>query len=214
MRVLLIEDHGLLADSLQFALQAEGLDASKLPPTEPEAVLAQAQEAQPDIVLLDLDLGWGDKDGTDMVRPLREIGATVVMLTGVTDRARLGACLEAGAVGIISKALPFDQVLDAVREAVELGSLTTPAQRDALLDELRRQRLEDRKRREPFERLTPREQSVLAGLVEGKSAEMIAHESFVSLATVRSQIRAILQKLQVGSQLEAVAVARRNNWPN
>src|SRR5687767_15172027 len=101
MRVLLIEDHGLLADSLQFALQAEGLDASKLPPTDAASVLEKAREREPDIVLLDLDLGWPEGDGTTMVRPLRELGATVVMLTGVTDRARLGACLEAGAVGVI-----------------------------------------------------------------------------------------------------------------
>lgn len=214
MKVLLVEDHGLLADSLKFALQAEGLDAQKLSPTDRETVLTVAKEAGADLVLLDLDLGWDDGDGTTMVRPLRELGALVVMLTGVTDRARLGACLEAGAVGVISKSLPFEQVLEGVREAVELGSLTSSAQRDAMIDELRQQRLEDRKRREPFERLTAREQSVLLGLVEGKSADVIASEAFVSLATVRSQIRAILQKLEVGSQLEAVAIARRNGWPN
>ena len=214
MKVLLVEDHGLLADSLQFALQAEGFQAQKVPPIDRESVISAAKEASADLVLLDLDLGWDEGDGTTMVRPLRDLGALVVMLTGVTDRARLGACLEAGAVGVISKSLPFEQVLDGVKEAVELGSLTSASQRDAMIDELRKQRLEDRKRREPFEKLTAREQSVLMGLVEGKSADVIATESFVSLATVRSQIRAILQKLEVGSQLEAVAIARRNGWPN
>jgi DNA-binding NarL/FixJ family response regulator len=214
MRVLLIEDHGLLADSLTFALQAEGLEATKVSPTDRETLLDVARDTKPDLVLLDLDLGWADADGTVMIEPLRDTGALVVMLTGVSDRARLGACLEAGAVGIIAKSLPFDEVLEAVKETVELGSLTTKAQRDAMLHELRQQRLEDQRRLEPFEKLTTREREVLAALVDGKSAETIATKSFVSVATVRSQIRAILLKLDVSSQLEAVAIARRNGWPN
>jgi DNA-binding NarL/FixJ family response regulator len=47
----------------------------------------------------------------------------------------------------------------------------------------------------------------------GEPAESIAEHSFVSLATVRSQIRAILQKLDVRSQLAAVALARDAGWP-
>ena len=68
--------------------------------------------------------------------------------------------------------------------------------------------------REPFEQLTPREQDVLAGLVRGLSAPAIADESVVSATTVRSQIRAILLKLGVHSQLEAVSLARHARWPD
>jgi DNA-binding NarL/FixJ family response regulator len=50
---------------------------------------------------------------------------------------------------------------------------------------------------------------VLAALVEGLSAEEIADAHFVALTTVRSQIRAVLQKLGVRSQLAAVAYANR-----
>jgi DNA-binding NarL/FixJ family response regulator len=60
--------------------------------------------------------------------------------------------------------------------------------------------------------LTSREQRVLAGLVDGLSAEQIAEEHFVALTTVRSQIRSILQKLGVRSQLAAVAMANRSGW--
>ena len=56
--------------------------------------------------------------------------------------------------------------------------------------------------------LTAREREVLDGLVAGKRAAAIAEESVVSLATVRAQIRAILAKLGVSSQLEAVALVR------
>ena len=63
-----------------------------------------------------------------------------------------------------------------------------------------------------FATLTEREQVVLAELIEGHCAEDIAKGAFVSISTVRSQIKAILQKLGVNSQLAAVAMARRAGW--
>ena len=69
-------------------------------------------------------------------------------------------------------------------------------------------------RRLPFADLTD-VSVVLAELVEGHCAEEIAQAEFVSISTVRSQIKAILQKLGVSSQLAAVALARRADWsPN
>ncbi len=67
-------------------------------------------------------------------------------------------------------------------------------------------------RLELFARLTEREQFVLSELMEGHGAEDIAKAAFVSISTVRSQIKAILQKLGVNSQLAAVAMARRAGW--
>ncbi len=58
-------------------------------------------------------------------------------------------------------------------------------------------------------RLTPAERVVLDGLCQGKSATSLAAELVVSLATVRSHIRAILMKLGVNSQLAAVAYANQ-----
>ena len=58
-----------------------------------------------------------------------------------------------------------------------------------------------------FDRLTKREALVLGELIDGLSAEEIAEVHFVALTTVRSQIRAVLQKLGVRSQLAAVALA-------
>ncbi|MNC95206.1 Bacterial regulatory protein, luxR family [compost metagenome] len=48
--------------------------------------------------------------------------------------------------------------------------------------------------------------------MDGKQAAAIAQDSFVSLATVRTQIRSILMKLDVTSQVAAVALARQHGW--
>ena len=210
--VLIIEDHELLAQSLVYALRAEGVPTETLKPETVDQILKVADELRPGVVLLDLELGGEIGDSIALIAPLEELGAQVMMVTGVTDRVRLAECLEAGATGLINKSTPFDQLVESVREVAELGSLVPPQQRHELLGELRRQRAADRERLEPFERLTAREQQVLAGLMDGKSAEKIAEDSFVSLATVRSQIRAVLLKLDVNSQLAAVALARKNGW--
>jgi DNA-binding NarL/FixJ family response regulator len=210
--VLIVEDHGLLADSLLYALRAEGLDADKISPVTAEGILAAARRLSPTVVLLDLDLGGEIGSSVGLIPPLHELGAQVVMVTGITDRTRLAECLEAGATGLIDKATSFDQLVDSVREVADLGTIVPAAQRDMLLTELREQRKADQRRHEPFERLTPREREVLAALMDGKSASVLAEESFVSLATVRSQIRTILMKLNVNSQLTAVAMAKRNGW--
>jgi DNA-binding NarL/FixJ family response regulator len=210
--VLIVEDHELLAQSLVFALRAEGIDAETIKPVSAEDILNAAEKLRPTVVLLDLELGGEIGVSVPLIAPLESLGAQVVMVTGVSDRVRLAECLEAGATGLINKSTPFADLVQAVQEVVELGTLVPPQQRHELLGELRRQRSADRDRMAPFERLTSREQQVLGALIEGKSAEKIAEDYFVSLATVRSQIRAILLKLDVNSQLAAVAMARHAEW--
>lgn len=212
MRVLLVEDHDLLAGTVVLALRVRGVEAESISGPDATAVLAAAQRLAPVVVLLDLDLGRLGS-GLDLVAPLSAGGAQVAMLTGVTDRAQLAACVEAGAVGLLPKTIPFDELLDAVDRLAAGERLLTARERDDLRAELQAHRRSDRDRLAPFEALTAREKAVLARLVAGDSAEVIAEESYVSLATVRSQIRAILVKLDVSSQLAAVAVARRAGWP-
>jgi two-component system, NarL family, nitrate/nitrite response regulator NarL len=64
-----------------------------------------------------------------------------------------------------------------------------------------------------FDLLTPREQEVLSALMRGDTARDICKQSYVAMPTVRSQIRSILTKLGVSSQLAAVVMAYRSGWP-
>jgi DNA-binding NarL/FixJ family response regulator len=207
---LIVDDHGVLADGLAMALQAEGLPARVHVPTSAGGVMTAVAEQQPQLVLLDLDLGLERGGGVDLVGPLRALGPRVLVLTGSTDRLVHARCLEAGAAGVASKAEPFDRLLDAIRRATRGES--PMGRQEELLDELRRARAARSERLAPFERLTPKEASVLLALAEGRSAEAIAKASFVSLPTVRTQIRGILVKLGVGSQLAAVAMAIERGW--
>ncbi len=210
-RVLLVEDHELLGEILVEALHGEGIVAETVAGPTREAILDLAAGFRPTIALLDLDLGPLGA-GRELIAPLADLGATVVMLTGSTDRMAHAECLAAGAAGILGKSEPFERILDTVRAVSGGEDVVSADERHALLTELRMKRLEERTRLEPFERLTRREREVLRSLAAGLRAAEIADRSYVSVETVRSQIRAILVKLGASSQLAAVAMARRAGW--
>ncbi|HEX3542168.1 MAG TPA: response regulator transcription factor [Acidimicrobiales bacterium] len=213
-RLLIVEDHELVAQTLALALGQVGMEVETTAGPSLEAVLDTVARFRPVLVLLDLELGAEIGSGLDLVRPITESGASVVLMTGVTERARLAAAVEAGAKGILSKAGGFEELVGAVRRFLDGEAILADHQRHELLAELRARRSADRERLQPFETLTAREQSVLALLVAGDSAEVIAAKSYVSLATVRSQIQSIFRKLGVNSQVAAVALARGAGWPD
>jgi DNA-binding NarL/FixJ family response regulator len=211
VRVLVVDDHELLAQSLTAALIAEGLDVVRAIAFDPPAVLAAAAQGPADVVLLDLWLA--DKQSTlPLVGPLHDLGARVVMVTGEVDRVALAECIEAGAVGVVAKSEPFERLVAAVLDVVAGRPLLADVERDSLLAGLRTSRGEAAGRLAPFERLSPREAEVLRELIHGRPAETIATTSFVSILTVRAQIRSILSKLGVTSQLAAVSMARQAGW--
>lgn len=212
-RLLIVEDHELLAESLALSLRAQGFSVAVAPVTAGyEAVLAVAAEERPEVVLLDLHLSEDVGTALPLIPRLAGAGIRVVMVTGVTDEIELAMCVEAGATGLVSKAVPFEVLLDEIERVMRGERILSDSERERLLDQLRDARANARERLEPFAALTPKEQIVLALLIEGHQAERIAEESYVSLATVRSQIRSVLQKLGVNSQLAAVAMARRAGW--
>lgn len=212
-RIAIVEDHELLAESLYYVLQDEGYQAVVVNGSSLEEIGDSLLGLGPDVVLLDLNLGPQMGSALPLVRRIStEAEMRIVIITGVEDRMQLSESIEAGAVGLISKAASFESLLTAIREAVESDAAMTEIERQEWLAELRRYRTEEQRRRKPFERLTPREQEVLARLCDGRSAHQIAEDSYVALSTVRSQIRAVLMKLGVGSQLEAVAAAHRSGW--
>jgi two-component system nitrate/nitrite response regulator NarL len=209
--VLIVEDHRLVAEGLETALRLDGFAPILSACRSAEGVMEEARHLAPDLVILDLQLanvGYG----YDLIRPLVATGATVLVLTGVTDRIQIAMCLEAGAIGVVSKSGSFTGLLEQVERAAGGDPVTPITERAIYIEELRQHRVAERARSAPFEALSPRELTILGMIVEGLSAREMARESYVSLATVRTQIRSIFQELGVNSQLEAAAMARSFGW--
>jgi DNA-binding NarL/FixJ family response regulator len=210
-RLLLVDDHRLLAETLQSSLRFSGFAVSISPCGSFDEVLAETAALRPTLVVLDLDL-QGAGYGYDLIAPLRALGAEVLVLTGTVDRIELARCLEAGALGIASKGSGFGGVMDQIQRAAAGEFVTPVTERAQLLADLAAHRRAEDKRKAPFEALSARERDVLRMIVEGRQAAAIAQASYVSLATVRTQIRSILLKLDVTSQVAAVALARQGGW--
>ena len=210
-QIAIVEDHGLLAQSLAYALAGRGITAMVVKDLRPWAVIEALRDRDLALVLLDFDLGDAGI-GLDLIKPINELGYRVAMLTGETDPVTLAQCVEAGAIGVISKRDPFDRLIELIEDVFEGRGILSLATREQLMSGLRSHRTREVERSAPFERLTVRESEVLQDLIDGKNAETIARDSFVSVATVRSHIKALLAKLGVNSQLAAVALARRSGW--
>jgi DNA-binding NarL/FixJ family response regulator len=211
LRLAIVDDHGLLAESLAWALNRQDFETTIVTPTTETEVLVRLREVQPDVVLLDLHLG-PIGNAVPLIEPLIEWGARVIVMTGETSRAAWGECVEAGAAAVVTKTAPFDVLLDRIARLASGSDALDRTERLELLEALRVARQHERVRLDPFRHLSARESEVLYDLMQGKNAETIAESSFVSVTTVRTHIRSILRKLDVSSQLAAVAMATRAGW--
>jgi two-component system nitrate/nitrite response regulator NarL len=215
-RVLIVEDHVLLAESLAVALRLRDFDevaVVDVAALDDTGILGCVQRTAPDVVLVDLHLG-DDRLSLPLIAPIIELGPVVLVLTASADRVLLAKCLEAGALGVFGKGQAFDDLAAGLIDAMLGRSTMHPAARDELLAELHEHRRRVDHLDQLFARLTERERDVFAAVIDGLTADEIATQLFVSVATVRSHIRSILEKLGVNSQLAAVALARRTGWPD
>ena len=209
--IAIVDDHELLVETLQDAFGARGFRTVTVVPGHPDAVVPRLLSAAPDLVLLDLDLGpYGDS--TPIIGPLAAQGVRVLVVSGLVDRLRLARALEAGAIGHQAKSHGFAALLDAAERAMSTSGPMDAAGRSTLLEELARHRRRTEEVLAPFRMLTAREQHTLRLLCDGRSVRQIAAGWIVSEATVRSHAQRILEKLGVGSQTQAVALALRNGW--
>ena len=200
IRVLIVDDHEVLAASLAHVLDQEP-DITTVGTAQS---LAQARSrvvtASPDVLLLDRRLP--DGDGVAAIGELRELrpSMNVVVLTGAGADDVLVRALEAGAAGFLSKTRSLAEVTTAVRSAAQGEASVSPELLSRLLAKLTRT-----PGLQPD--LTPREQEVLAMLAQGLPNAAIAAELSVSVNTVRNHVANLSAKLGAHSKLEALTIA-------
>ena len=208
--VLIVDDHDLVAMSLALCLRSEGMHAQRHAARSRDGILTAVATLVPGVVLLDLDLGRGPDgepiDGTTLVAGLCRNGWRVIVLSATSDDARIGRALDAGALACVPKTAALPVLITAIRRATQGLQVMHPERRRYYLEKYRQQQEQAQAVERLLARLTDRERAVLEQLARGRRAQSIAEEFRVSLATTRTQIRAVLQKLEVNGQLEAVAL--------
>lgn len=203
VRVLVVDDHAVLASSLGQVLDAE----PDLATVGVAGSLAEARtmlrSTRPDVLLLDHRLP--DGDGVAAIPELRALRpeVQVVVLTASAADHVLIAAIEAGASGFVSKTRSLDEVTGAVRAAASGEALISPEMLARLLPRLTRGSARQ------HQELTDREREVLGLLSGGLTNAAIAAELVVSVHTVRNHIANLSAKLGAHSKLEALSIAVR-----
>lgn len=139
-------------------------------------------------------------------------GALVTVILCPDDELRLGRWVELGVAALLTERSSVDELVWTQQQLHEGATLLGVAIREGLLSRLREHRANAVGRAEQFDSLTKREAHVLRELALGLSPEEVANRSYVSLNTVRTQIRGVLAKLGVTSVVAAVALAYRSGW--
>jgi NarL family two-component system response regulator LiaR len=202
MKILIVDDHQLFAQSLQSVLEQAGMGAVETATTARDGLQA-ALSSRPDVVLVDLILP--DRDGVALGREIAERvpDARVVALTAVNDAGAVKESIVAGFSGYVTKEAPISQLVHSIQVAAG-GQLVFPRR---VAGQITGGSPEERQASFLAQQLTPREREVLAMLVEGTAQREIADELSISSNTVRTHIYNIRGKLQVSSRLAAVALA-------
>ena len=207
IRVLVVEDHRILAEGLVALLRARpDFDLLGWAATVREAIV-MADEGQPDVVLMDSHLT--DGTGVEAARGIhrRHPEIAIVFLSVDDSNDAMLAAMEAGARGYLSKAVAATELEAAICGAADGDMLLSAELLATLLSHQQERRPRPVEPASRISELTAREHQVLELLAAGLDNRQIARQLGISYATVRTHVRNLLEKIGVHSRLEAVVRA-------
>lgn len=202
IRVLLVDDHRIMLWAMSQLIEtaAPRMQVCATATTVEQALQAVAEGAQPDVMLLDLDLG-GHCASQELARLHAASAAKILIFTGVTDEARRDRAMLAGARGILAKSVPAETVLRAIQKVHE-GEIWLDRNSMGRIT----QRLSGARAAAAAERplLTPREWHIARAVCSapGRPARATAQLLGISENTLNNHLASIYSKLGVANRLE------------
>ncbi|MFJ9853392.1 response regulator transcription factor [Streptomyces sp. NPDC101150] len=236
IRVLVVDDHRIFAESLAAALAAEqDVDvaaAGSAPAALRSLERAAAEGRRFDVLLADAELAAvaplaavpPQPSAAQQGAPRAAASAGIALVSGLRtshpylrtvvlaerdDPRRAAAALQAGASGWVAKDCSLSRLLAVIRGVLRDETHLPPALLTGVLRELTAARKHRSESERLVESLTPREREVLRCMVAGLGRKAVAERLFLSPHTVRTHMQNVLGKLGVHSTLAAVALARR-----
>jgi DNA-binding NarL/FixJ family response regulator len=201
-RVLLADDHRMVAEGLRSLLQPEFelVDVVE----DGRALVAAAKRLRPEVIVADITMPH--LNGIDALAQLKkeQPEVKVVFLTMHQNVAYARRALEAGAAGFVLKHSAPAELVTAIRAALAGKTYVTPAMAGEVLQDQRR---DPREGGDPVARLTPRQREVLQLLAEGRSAKEIADALAISARTVEFHKYQLMETLGLHHSTELVHFA-------
>lgn len=201
--VMVVDDHQTMLWGLQQLINARAPRMSLVATaTGAEEAVLQATACQPDLILLDMDLG--PCSGLELIPQLLACcSGKILILTGMRDQKPLDQAILAGARGIIRKEDSAESIIQAI-EKVHAGQIWVD--RDAMGRIFQRMQEKDVAEKESpqLESLTRREREIVKALVEAADApnKVLAQKLFMGEHTLRNHLSIIYEKLGVASRIQ------------
>lgn len=207
LNVLIADDHRMLRQGLRSLLEKEPDLRVVAESDNGREAIAAAEKGQIDLAIMDISMPG--LNGIEASRKLLAINPAmrVIGLSMHTDRRFVSEMLNAGAVGFVSKDAAFEELVQAIRTVLSGKVYLSPAVAGVVVDAyLRRSESADRT---VFSALTAREREVLQLMAEGRNTKQIAIDLHVSIKTVETHRRQIMEKLDLYSVAELTKYAIR-----
>ena len=210
IRILIADDHKIVCDGLKALLKAQ-------PEMEIVAQAANGREAvklahqqKPDMVIM--DVAMPDLNGLEAVRQILSAHPhiKVIALSMHSDRRYVTGMLSAGASGYILKHCAFEELVHAIHVVLSNQVYLSPAIAGIVVSELAQSKA-SRSRQSPSvsRQLTSREREVLQLIAEGHSARDIAQRLHLSVKTIETHRRQMMEKLGIHSVADLTKFAIR-----
>ena len=215
VKVTIVEDHDMTRMGLSFALSNSGIIDVVGTTADGQEGVDQALELNPDLVIM--DIGLPTIDGIEATRKIKNANPDikVLMNTSRDDERDILESFAAGADGYITKGATSEQTITAIKAVSEGVGWLDPAIARVVLSNIRKKDEEktgeiNYRKGKNLYGLTEREMEVLALLVDGLNNPQIADKLVISIATTKTHVHNILQKLYVTTRAKAVATAMKD----
>ncbi len=159
----------------------------------------------PDVILMDIQLpGMSGIKGIGIIKQ-KYPDTEIIMLTIYHDSHKIFDSLVAGASGYLLKHTSLPEIKESIQTLLNGGAPMSPQIARKVIGHFNK----PNKKADEDYGLTPREQDIINGLVDGLSYKLIADRFDISIDTVRAHIRNIYKKLHVNSKAEVIAKSLR-----
>lgn len=193
IQILIADDHEIFIDALASMLRESG-EIEVVATASDGAETLRIVGTHPAIDVLVLDVSMPDMDGIEALRALRSAGCRIpaLMLSQELSAGTIARALKAGAAGYVLKTAGRDELLRAVRTIATGGEFISERAKEALIA-----RVTGRSSTPEHAALTRREREVIRLVAAGFTTNEMAEKLFISVYTVDSHRRNLLQKLDL-----------------
>jgi DNA-binding NarL/FixJ family response regulator len=204
-RVLVSDDHRLLREGIKFLLQRNGFDVAET--GDGRSAVKLARQTRPDVVILDVSMPL--LNGIEAAKQIASgvPQSKVIVMSMHAASHFILAALHAGAAGYLLKEAAFEELLLAVRAVLKGQTYLSPAIAGVVVRASARRPAS--KRELLRNNISGRESEVLQLLVEGKSTREIAATLYVSVKTIETHRKQIMDKLKLHTIAELTKYAIR-----